>query len=103
MTFELCAAGDVSTWLQQVDQSSVNFAEFGFTRLWRSDVRLGSAVNAGAKTDHVAAQNQASGGAAKRHGARAPQIAGACHGALARRANPVTDDQVAAPVLRARL
>ena len=40
---------------------------------------------------------------ATRHGARAYHIAGACHGALARRANPVTDDQVAASVLRARL
>ncbi len=39
---------------------------------------------------------------AKRHGARAHQIAGACHGALARRANSVTDDQVPAS-FRARL
>ena len=40
---------------------------------------------------------------AKRHGARAPHIAGACHGALARRANPATGDQVAASAFRARL
>ena len=33
---------------------------------------------------------------AERHGARAHQIAGACHGALARRANPATVDQVVA-------
>jgi hypothetical protein len=39
---------------------------------------------------------------AKRHGARALQIAGACHGALVRRANSVTIDQVPAS-FRARL
>ena len=40
---------------------------------------------------------------AKRHGARAPQIAGACHGALARRANLARCDQVVASAFRARL
>ena len=40
---------------------------------------------------------------AKRHGARAPQIAGACHGALARRANLAGCDQVVASAFRARL
>jgi len=40
---------------------------------------------------------------ATRHGARARHIAGACHGALARRANPVTDDQVLGSAFRARL
>jgi hypothetical protein len=40
---------------------------------------------------------------AKRHGARAPQIAGACHGALAHRANPATGDQVETSAFRARL
>lgn len=40
---------------------------------------------------------------AKRHGACAPQIAGACHGALARRANSAMCDQVAAWAFRARL
>jgi len=40
---------------------------------------------------------------AERHGARAHRIAGACHGALARRANPATGDQVVASALRARL
>ena len=60
-------------------------------------------VNGGAKTGHVAAQNQASGRGVRRHGARADHIAGACHGALACRANPVTCDQVAASVFLARL
>ena len=40
---------------------------------------------------------------AKRHGARAPQIAGACHGALARRANLARCDYVVASAFRARL
>jgi glyoxylate carboligase len=55
-------------------------------------------------------KNRSCGGAkvgqwrdAKRHGACAHQIAGACHGALARRANSATCDQVAAWAFRARL
>lgn len=40
---------------------------------------------------------------AKRHGARAPEVAGACHGALARRANLGVGRQLAASALRARL
>ena len=59
-------------------------------------------VNGGVKTGHVAAQNQASVGVPSAM-ARAHRIAGACHGALADRANPVTDDQVVASALRARL
>lgn len=59
-------------------------------------------VNGGVKVDHVAAQNQASVGVPSGM-ARAHQIAGACHGALARRANPATVDQVVASALRARL
>ena len=41
--------------------------------------------------------------AVERHGTCARQIAGADHGALARRANPVMDDQVEVSSLRARL
>lgn len=55
-------------------------------------------------------QNRPRGGAkvgqwrgTKRHGACAPQIVGMCHGALARRANSVRCDQVAARAFRARL
>src|SRR6056297_3056311 len=40
---------------------------------------------------------------AKRHGACAPRIAGACHGALARRGNLAGCGQVVASVFRARL
>ncbi len=40
---------------------------------------------------------------AKLHGARARQMAGACHGALARRANSATCDQVSGSDFRARL
>jgi hypothetical protein len=61
-------------------------------RLEKRSELPGRRVNGGAKTGHVAAQNQASGGVPSAM-ARAPRIAGACHGALARRANPVAGDQ----------
>jgi hypothetical protein len=62
-----------------------------------------SIVNGGDKAGHSAAQIPAMEARTKRHDARARQIAGACHGALARRANPARGDQTLTSACRARL
>jgi len=75
-----------------------------------SDVARTELAEIGIAVCQRRSKNQPRGGAkpgqwrgTKRHGARARQIAGACHGALAQRSNLDLGNQVAASVLRARL
>ena len=88
-------------------RGSLMTKERGGKVYWYAAEKIGNAVKFWCQRRR---QNRPRGGAkvgqwrgTKRHGACAPQIAGACHGALARRASSARCDQVAAWAFRARL